>query len=523
MPYALPALAFALFLVTGVIAKADGRYALLIGNSEYNQQSFSLVNPVNDIIALGEALGRLGFDVTTLPNAGRDQMTAALDSFSTEAKGAEIALVFYAGHGIQVDGDNYMIGVDFEAFTPDGVQNSSLRMSEAVSAISSLNASLGMVFLDACRNNPISGQTWTKSGLAQATGNAGLLIAYATDPENVAYDGAGKNSIFTQALLDNIETDALDVRLMLGRVRQQVILNTDGDQIPWVSESVLGEHYLGQSTPNQLLEEQLRDELADWTLAQRSDDPLAISGFLDTYPDGVFSDAARNILKRLSDLDTPRTNWDTNAGELLVAADLGKVDTALDTLGFLSSRRSVAPIANDELEERLEAYKNSLPDAQNLSLDRLYQDAGRTIVYRAASAASRIRDSLKDLKVQTRILKFAEDSVAQLEALLNGDTQDPALVEVRGALSEIQENRAKTLASLDTHRAYYAELLSTSKTHFHETIRPDLVGEQLNRDISQIEQTILRDAIVFANQVTESRNLPDGSMAWLKQFLPETE
>jgi|GEM_PF-1079897 len=522
MRFLLP-LAVAITLVSGVIAKAQGRFALLIGNSDYNQQSFSLVNPVNDINALGEALTRLGFDVTALPNAGRYQMIDALGTFSDEATGADIALVFYAGHGIQVDGDNYMIGVDFEAFTPEGVQASSLRMSETIAAISALDVSLGMVFLDACRNNPISKQAWTKSGLAQATGSAGLLIAYATDPENIAYDGGGGNSIFTQALLDNIETDALDVRLMLGRVRQQVILNTDGDQIPWVSESVLGEHYLGQSTPAQETELRLRNELADWAQAQQSDDSQALKTFLNDYPEGVFSDAARNILKRMSDLNKPRPTSETSAGDLLLAADLRKVDTALDTLGFSATRRSVSPIISDELEERLEAYKDSLPDAQNLSLDRLYQDAGRTIVYRAASAASRIRDSLKDLKVQTRILKFAEDSVAQLETLLGEEKQDPALQEVRVALSQIQKNRSKTLASLDTHRAYYAKLISASKTHFHETIRPDWVGEQLGRDISQIEQSILRDAIVFANQVTQSRNLPEGSMAWLKEFLPQTE
>ena len=193
------------------MANAEERVALLIGNSVYDRPEMSLRNPSNDVTALGEALRALDFTVYEAVDQDLSGMESALNAFADQATGAEMALFFYAGHGVQIGGDNLLIGTDLQSLDTDMVRRSSLPMSRVRGVLEAAKPEIGILMLDACRNNPFSDAGLVDKGLVRTRGGAGLLVAYATDPGNVAYDGVGDNSVFTDALLKHLNTPGVDL------------------------------------------------------------------------------------------------------------------------------------------------------------------------------------------------------------------------------------------------------------------------------------------------------------------------
>lgn len=233
------------------------RVALVIGNGAYKDRSRipALPNPPNDGRDMAEALRKLGFKVVEVIDADLDGMKKSLKRFADWADGARIALVFYAGHGMQANGENYLLPISASLNRAEDITEQSLSLSAVMSALDRAAPSLSLVILDACRNNPMTselandatsrGLTRVKigKGLARHKGAPGSLIAYSTDPDNVAVDGTGRNSPFTEALLKNMQVPELEIRLMFGNVREAVSKATEGKQTPWVEEAVLGRYY----------------------------------------------------------------------------------------------------------------------------------------------------------------------------------------------------------------------------------------------------------------------------------------
>ncbi|MBD2857747.1 caspase family protein [Spongiibacter sp. KMU-158] len=222
----------------------------MIGNSDY-QYVPRLPNPVGDAQSISGALTDLGFAVTSLTNSSRRELGRKVLEFARKADGADVALVFYAGHGIQINGVNYLVPVDARLQDDLAVGEEAYKLDDLLDAMGS--AKTRLVFMDACRDNPFANQmkrySATRSvgrGLARVRSNvSGSLIAFATDPDNVALDGSGRNSPFTQALLKVLPQSGVEIRLAMGRVRAEVARLTQNKQIPWVSESLFGELYLG--------------------------------------------------------------------------------------------------------------------------------------------------------------------------------------------------------------------------------------------------------------------------------------
>ena len=219
-------------------ALAEERVALLIGNERYaSAQLSNLSNPANDARALEPVLARLGFATDVLVDADRAAAEAALHEFSADAAGAEVALFFFSGHAVQIEGTNRLLTAGFsQRIEPESgterflaeVERETLDLDAVREALAAAAPDLGLIVLDSCRDNPFIDSGLAVRGLARAPGRSRLLIAFATDPGNVAYDGGGANSPFTAALLDHIATPGLEVRLMFGRVRQDVVLATGG-------------------------------------------------------------------------------------------------------------------------------------------------------------------------------------------------------------------------------------------------------------------------------------------------------
>ena len=226
------------------------RTALIIGNSEY--QIGSLRNPANDAQDMGDALEKLGFDVTLKLNAGQEQMEQAISEFGRQLYQGGVGLFYYAGHGVQVGGENYLIPVNATIESESDVRYKAVNMGQVLGKMGEARNGLNMVILDACRDNPFAKSFRSSSrGLAVVSSAAvkGTLIAYATSPGNVASDGDDRNGLYTKHLLQHISTPGVPVEQVFKRVLQGVERDTNGKQSPWTSSSFSGDfsfHPTGQ-------------------------------------------------------------------------------------------------------------------------------------------------------------------------------------------------------------------------------------------------------------------------------------
>ena len=235
----------------GQAAPAEDRVALVIGNSAYTDVS-ALPNPQNDAADVGAALGRLGFDVTTLLDGDRAGMDEALRTFARRSVGAATALIFYAGHGMEVDGANYLVPVDARLESDTDVEYETVELDRVLRATE--GATLRMVILDACRDNPLArSMRRVRATRSISRGSFGdldeqqlldeTLVAYAAAAGTTAADGVGRNSPYTEALLAYLE-QPLEVSALFRRVRARVLETTGGRQRPHEYQSLLGDHYL---------------------------------------------------------------------------------------------------------------------------------------------------------------------------------------------------------------------------------------------------------------------------------------
>jgi hypothetical protein len=229
------------------------RLALVIGNSAY-LNAVELRNPRNDARALAATFRDLGFDVVEGEDLGKAAMEAIIRRFADQVASADLALFFYAGHGIQVAGRNYLIPVDARLETTAAIDFETVDADRVLGYMTDEHR-VGIALFDACRDNPLlrrfartlsgSRSAMIGHGLAiPAVSGGGLLIAFATAPGDVAFDGYGKNSPFTAALLKYLPTKGLEIEQVLKKVKADVILATNNDQRPWVNSDIAVDIYL---------------------------------------------------------------------------------------------------------------------------------------------------------------------------------------------------------------------------------------------------------------------------------------
>lgn len=225
------------------------RTALVIGNSNYRMAP--LRNPVNDALAMANVLKELGFEVMSYTNVGNNDMKQALRQFGEKlaAKGG-VGLFYFAGHGMQVKGTNYLIPVDGNILNEHDIEYESVELNRVMSEMEYAGTRMNIVILDACRNDPFSKfrssfRTMTDSrGLARIEmAPYGTFIAFATAPGSVAADGFGFNGLYTQELVNAVKTPGLKIEDVFKRVRTQVRKLSGGEQIPWENSSIEGDFY----------------------------------------------------------------------------------------------------------------------------------------------------------------------------------------------------------------------------------------------------------------------------------------
>src|SRR5438552_718989 len=290
-------------------AVAEKRVALVTGNSAY-QHAVALANPKNDSSDMNAKLESLGFEVVSGQDLDLAGMRRTVRAFLEKLDGADMALFFYAGHGLQVNGNNYMVPVDAQLSSYNDLDFEALPMDLVLSAMER-STKVNLIFLDACRDNPfaekLSRSMGTRSGsvsrgLARLGSGVGSLIAFATQPGNVAMDGAGRNSPFTTALVAHLGTPGQDITRDLIDVRRDVLAATEGKQVPWENSSLTGEVVLkplvtepkAVSAPTpQSKSPDNAVELAYWATIKDSTDKSFFEAYLQQFPGGAFAPLAR--------------------------------------------------------------------------------------------------------------------------------------------------------------------------------------------------------------------------------------
>lgn len=225
------------------------KLALIIGNSAY-QHGSALKNPVNDARAMSSTLKNLGFEVMYYDNVSQKEMKKAIDAFGQRLKTYEVGLFYYAGHGIQYKGRNYMIPVEANLQSEQQLEYDCIAADRVLAYMDYAESKVNIIVLDACRNNPFE-RSWSRSangnGLAFMNAPSGSLIAYATSPGTTASDGTGSNGLYTASLLKHMNTPGLTIEQMFKRVRGEVEEKSNGKQTPWESTSLKGEFYFTPS------------------------------------------------------------------------------------------------------------------------------------------------------------------------------------------------------------------------------------------------------------------------------------
>ena len=289
----------------------ENRVALVIGNSIYKNSP--LKNPVNDARDMASKLRGLGFTVIERNNLVVKQIGSTLREFRSKLTPGSVALVYYAGHGLQIKGDNYFPTVDADIAGEEDVPNQSLAMRQIMDLLGDAKTRLNLVFLDACRDNPYSRSFRSAGkGLSKENAPTGTLISFATRPGSVAADGVGRNGLYTGALLEAMENKGQPIEQVLKRVVTNVKAGSRNQQEPWTEGSIEGEFCFGGCTT--VVQVGVSDDRALWESVKDSRDVNDLNAYLRKFPQGLFAEVASNRIKSMTQSSPPVVNQPLPSG-----------------------------------------------------------------------------------------------------------------------------------------------------------------------------------------------------------------
>ncbi len=442
-----------LLFVNAGLAADERRVALVIGNAAY-ETTAALANPRNDATDISAALRRLGFEVVDGQDLSKRSMEQALGRFSRIAQGADAAVVFYAGHGLQYQGQNYLVPVDAKLEDEFSFTYEMLKLEEVLIALERAKG-VRILMLDACRNNPFAEKLsrmlsrtrdfGLSRGLAKIDRTEGMVIAYATQANQVAADGRGRNSPFTAALVKEIEEPGIEVATLFRRVARTVNSTTGGRQTPELSLSLLGEFYFNKSETDQQA----------WTRLRGSTDSKAYQDFIARFPNSFLVDDAR---VRLDGIKREQLAREQAERERQLKEELARLEL---------ERKKAA----DELAMRDKGERERVAREQ-AERDRLVQEqAGREKSAREQAAKSAAGENEQLAKLEAERRKLADQLAARDRAEKERIANDQA---ERDKLALDQRKRSEELAKLETERRQVLERLSVLEKEQRERAeRPD--------------------------------------------------
>ncbi len=285
-------------------SQRSARVALVIGNAAY--ETAPLSNPVNDARDMAAALRAHGFEVTLGTDWTKRQMEDAIRAFGSRLRAGRVGLFYFAGHGMQVGGRNFLVPIGFRLGTESEVEYEAVDTGRVLGQMEDAGSGVNVVILDACRNNPFGrGFRSVEQGLARLAAPTGSFIGYATAPGSVAADGKGRNGTYTAALLEALRVPGLKVEEVFKRVRQSVARETAQKQVPWDSSSLVGDFYFvgpDALAPTDLAPaapESTTVEQEYWEAIKNSANADEFEAYLAEYPAGRFVSLARLRVRQL--------------------------------------------------------------------------------------------------------------------------------------------------------------------------------------------------------------------------------
>ncbi len=391
------AVCFVCLIALACPAMAQKRVALVIGNAAYKETA-PLTNTRNDAADMVGVLKRLGFSVLDGIDLDKRSMERIIRQFDQQLEGAEIALFFYAGHGIQVAGQNHLVPVDARLAAEGDIEFESLPLNLVLSRMER-TAKISLVLLDACRDNPLARNLartmGTRAvnigqGLAEVKTGVGTMISFSTQPGNVALDGQGRNSPYTTALLAEIELPGRDVISTLAAVRGQVVKATQGKQVPWEHTSLLGQVVLKaggavpvvQSTPQPAPQAPGNSAAAEaWPLVKDTTSVAALDAFVRRFGDTFYGDLAR---ARLGELNKAKPAPPTQPTIALPSATRSPDASCGAVLAFLKDTGAFGskPVREAAYADRVAYYKKGeIGRSEVISTIRNYERQFSTRIY----------------------------------------------------------------------------------------------------------------------------------------------
>jgi uncharacterized caspase-like protein len=374
------AFGFAASVSLAAVQPNDKRVALVIGNGAY-QSAVRLDNAVFDARAVADSFRKLGFQVVDGYDLDIDQMRSKVSEFSAALSDSKSAVIYYAGHGISVDEENYLVPTDIVLKSPTDLDLNAISVSLLLKQMKR-DDRVNIVILDACRDNPFAAvlarqktrALVVERGLTPIDGDLarGTLIAFASDPKSSALDGpTGAHSPFTEAFLAHLFDAGVPIDTVMSRVRNDVWEKTGHHQLPWVNTSLIGEYKLNPqpvlepaaesakpvATPSEFAADsrQAQENLL-WESAQHSNLGADYQAYLSAFPAGVFAQMAKN---RIASMESPRTSAPTPAPQTLAMAEpSGLKDDALkDSVATADTERALnlGAAGEKEVQQRLSA------------------------------------------------------------------------------------------------------------------------------------------------------------------------
>jgi uncharacterized caspase-like protein len=400
------------------MAHAQKRVALIIGNSAYKHTG-ELANPKNDAADMSAALKKYDFEVLE----GFDLNKAAFDrkvrDFAAALQDAAAGVFFYAGHGLQVRGINYLVPVDAELTTSAALDFEMVRL-DVVHRVMEQQTNSNVLFLDACRDNPLARNLARAlgarsaeigRGLAAVESGSGTLISFSTQPGNTAFDGRGRNSPYAAALVRNITTSKDDLNAILVSVRNDVMKETQGKQVPWEHSALTSRFYFSPPTPqaaniSPTFEQQI--EISFWESVKASKNTDVLQTYLDRFPNGQFASLAQVMIAHLRQ----------EAQQL-------RALTARET-----ELRAAEEAKRQAEQKREEAERKAIAARQTEELRKAQQEA--RLAREALKEAERQREAAEEAMREARVAAAAAQAVREADVKAE-QSKTNATVEVRAS------------------------------------------------------------------------------------------
>jgi uncharacterized caspase-like protein len=348
-------------------AKAEPRLALVVGNGAYDAVT-PLDNPINDARLMADVLSKVGFDVTLVTDTQQNDLVLAISRFGSRLRAAgpdATGLFYYAGHGVQSFGTNYLLPVDIELQDAADLSLVGVPAQAVLRQMFSARNRTNIVILDACRNNPFDTiPDLSDNGLAEMKAPRGTFLAYSTAPGEIALDGTGGNSPFTEALARNLETPGVPIETLFKTVRVDVLKETGNQQTPWDTSSLTTDFQFVRAqvpSPMEVQERQL------WESVKLSKDPLQVLLFLRAHPDSTYAGEARELMTSLMAKEAQQTT-EAAAPEEATVPGAPKPEPVSP---HASEREMIETARQTGTPDAYQAYLDAYPDGSFAELARL--------------------------------------------------------------------------------------------------------------------------------------------------------